>query len=458
MPKEELTADKIQLKKICKLLTDAKYDDLAIKLHNQNSGPLVENIKDHPEVKKVTFLYYDEKETCSDVYLNGMLRTLPNVIDKFGPPTKAGLIIPMDKVKGTTNLWTVTVEIPTKLCVGYDFKTKEKVSSRITQQVDPLNPQAFSHSPGRLVSVFDLSPPKEKPQKIQEILKQEGRLKRFSIDDEGTIILRDEKYNPSKNERIFTIHFPQEYSKNNVYPMRLFLDGRWYLEGFDIPSMPDKEPTINIMLEPKPLGATPNPDEDREQEYEAAPIERFATFVHEIFLPRIQKQFNTSKDPQNNTICGSSLSGFAAAYLGLHYPKDFGNVLSQSGAFQLGDNQLYRELNSGTFDLKQLKKSRFCLEVGSFEKFQNEPNKNLAEAMDKQGIPSHLTEVVAVHSDVGWAKRFKDLAKELQEMRKNVTLPRWTKAAEMTGSKYLDAIGNHDDQEQAILDRRRGFE
>jgi hypothetical protein len=89
-------------------LANTEYAGKVPSLREQGSCHLVEDIKVHHETRKVTFFYYDGKETCREVYIGGMLRILPNVIDKFGPP-KNWFIIRMGRVNGTTNLWAVTV-------------------------------------------------------------------------------------------------------------------------------------------------------------------------------------------------------------------------------------------------------------------------------------------------------------------------------------------------------------
>lgn len=431
------------LDKLCTELSKTNPGE-AYALRRQGGGPLVEESDNHDsQFKKVTFYYYDEKEEGNPVYLQSQIGFLPKLKERFGTPKEFPPLLPMQKMDGS-NIWAVTVEIPIELCTEYSFATV-KVAGEIEWRFDPLNPKLFSGFPNdpNPNSVFDLSPlPKIELQKMAKI-KKEGRLKKFSIDAEGNIVERADNYYPKNNERIFTVHFPENCDKTDL-SMRLFLDGRWYLESLEVPTMfDDDKNTINIMLEPKPTVSTEEEAEiyfntrtekgsrpkdpaekDREQEYKPENMHAFTKFLKEVFVPYVQKKFNISTEPSKNIICGSSLSGFAAAYVGLHCPEKFGNVLTQSATLADidGNDLLLSELNSQTLPIQHLKQSCFHLEAGSLEsnKWHLDPGRRLKNALREQGIQCEFIERKAGHLPTGWSRHLPDAVTKLRSMRENL--------------------------------------
>lgn len=449
----------LELEKLCKALSATKFSDKVKVLQRQGGGPLIEDISDKQQSKKVTFFYYDESKNWEAVNLRGQIRFLSSVVAQFGmleegkPP-----LLPMHKIEGSDDVWALTLELPANLSVEYSYILEKKVGDEIQRErcSDSSNPELFPLFPQdpNPDSVFDLSPvPEDGAQKMQAIIAEE-RLKKYSIDEDGHITLIDNKYDPTKHEheRIFTVHFPRGYDGKTTYPMRLFLDGKWYLEASEVPAMFDHTPVINIMLEPKPQGTTsdtgkylrtrtekgqrPNDPAnfDRNKEYEVEYISSFTRFLQEKFIPKVREEFNISEEAQKNTICGSSLSGFAAVYIGLCLPDFFGNVLTQSASLwkdsQLPCGQTF--LDFVALNLEKLKKSCFCLEVGSheFKEYFVEPNQRFAKSFSESGIPCKLTErPETLHCSPGWTKFLVEAVNILQEKRSELDVEEEQKKA-----------------------------
>ncbi|MGD1099851.1 MAG: alpha/beta hydrolase-fold protein [Thermoplasmata archaeon] len=59
----------------------------------------------------------------------------------------------------------------------------------------------------------------------------------------------------------------------------------------------------------------------------------FVAFVARELLPWLRRRYGLSTEPSRTVLAGSSLGGVASACAALQYPRLFGNVLGQSGAF-----------------------------------------------------------------------------------------------------------------------------
>jgi len=59
----------------------------------------------------------------------------------------------------------------------------------------------------------------------------------------------------------------------------------------------------------------------------------FAAFLSHELLPWLRRPYGLSARPSQTVLAGSSLGGVASAHAALLYPRLFGNVLAQSGAF-----------------------------------------------------------------------------------------------------------------------------
>ncbi|MGI0131057.1 MAG: alpha/beta hydrolase-fold protein [Thermoplasmata archaeon] len=64
----------------------------------------------------------------------------------------------------------------------------------------------------------------------------------------------------------------------------------------------------------------------------------FADFLGRELLPWMRRRYRLRMEPSKTVLAGSSLGGVAAAYTALRYPHLVGNVLAQSGAFQVGSS------------------------------------------------------------------------------------------------------------------------
>ena len=451
MPRTEATVEAAKIEELCHTLTEgkkvvakqsdgaaatlstARLQELAAKIREQKSCPVVEDIEGDPKNKRVTFFYDDKGEKCEAVNVCSRSFASP-LIDRKEVSTSLGQKklrvmtelpkLPMQRIENTS-VWVLTLELPTDAVFSYCISTKPGVYT-----ADSLNRQALGFPPQ--ASVFDLSPtPEINPRRIAEVkagIERDLRLARYSISDQGDLTLRDDEYKPQENERMLTVHFPQGYDQTKTYPMRLFLDGGWHRRA-EIPEILDDAGAINIMLEPKAIAAnaSSNRDQqenaDRDQEYlPDKGLAVFAKLLSHTFIPKLQEKFHGSTAACDTTIWGSSLSGYAAMYIGLHYPEVFGNVITQSAALWLDQNNLLTLLQSNP---AQFRNSRVYSEVSYLDhpkifKF----NHIFDETMKKVGLGDEfhrLVENYGEHHPAAWQKFFVRCVHALDALRATAT-------------------------------------
>jgi len=108
--------------------------------------------------------------------------------------------------------------------------------------------------------------------------------------------------------------------------------------------------------------------------------------------------------PEQTIIGGLSLGGLAAAYTALQHPEVFGNVLSQSGSFQLRAEDEKRLIRQ--FVLEEKRPIRFYLEVGLLEIADSpsllDSNRHLRDVLEAKGYVVHYSEYNGRHDHINW--------------------------------------------------------
>lgn len=127
-------------------------------------------------------------------------------------------------------------------------------------------------------------------------------------------------------------------------------------------------------------------------------------------IPWVRQNYNITEKPEEAIICGLSLGGLTAAYLGLKYPDVFGNVLSQSGYFCY-DPEDYSGIDGdcwiGTkFKEKNKLSLKFYLDMGVLEtKYKIiDPNINLKDALMDKGYNVDLQWFNGGHDYLSWGE------------------------------------------------------
>ena len=138
------------------------------------------------------------------------------------------------------------------------------------------------------------------------------------------------------NERRVLVYTPAGFAPNGpAYPLVVMFDAEAAITGLGIPIVLDeliatrRIPPAVVLL----VGNT-----NRGKELSADPA--FADFVALDLVPWVRRSYHTTKDPRLTVLAGISLGGIAAAFAAARHPAVYGNVLSQSGSYWWGPDDV----------------------------------------------------------------------------------------------------------------------
>jgi enterochelin esterase family protein len=157
------------------------------------------------------------------------------------------------------------------------------------------------------------------------------------------------------------VYTPPDYRRTGPpYSLLVLFDGWVYTQLIPTPTILD-----NLISESAipPLVAVFIDQGDRLSELALNP--GFADFVAGEIVGWTHRNYNVTNDSARTIIGGLSLGGLSAAYTAVRHPKVFGNVLSQSGAFQYSAVEEKGFIQQ--FALGEKLPIRFYLEAGTME-------------------------------------------------------------------------------------------
>jgi len=217
------------------------------------------------------------------------------------------------------------------------------------------------------------------------------------------------------NERSIWIYTPHGYAASKtLYGLLVLTDGGQYVNTARVATILDNliaagliPPLVAVMVE--------NPDRWRELSCNPA----YADFLAQEIVPWARANYHATDQPEQTIIGGASLGGLAAAFVGLKHSEVFGNVLSQSGAFDwkpAGEKE-WEWLNR-QFAASPRLPLHFSFEAGLLEGTwwwrslpQRDPsplppllatNRNLRDTLQNKGYPVHYTEFNGNHGFLNW--------------------------------------------------------
>jgi len=217
------------------------------------------------------------------------------------------------------------------------------------------------------------------------------------------------------NERPIWIYTPHGYSADKKpYGLLVLSDGGLYVNTAHVATTFDNliaagviPPLVAVMVD--------NPNRWRELSCNSA----YADFLAEEIVPWARANYHATDRPEQTIIGGSSLGGLQAAFVGLKHPEVFGNVLSQSGAFDWKpDGEKEYEWLNRQYAASPRLPLRFSFEAGLLEgtwwwRFlpQRDPspqppllmtNRNLRDTLLSKGYSVHYTEFNRNHGLLNW--------------------------------------------------------
>jgi enterochelin esterase-like enzyme len=203
-----------------------------------------------------------------------------------------------------------------------------------------------------------------------------------------------------KDRRRVWVYTPPGYTKEGgPYRLLVLFDGWQYTHQIPTPTILDNmiadgalPPTVAVMLD--------NPDRLRELYLN----EPFADFVAGELVAWVRREYHVTRSPGESIIGGLSLGGVAASFTAMRHPEVFGNVLSQSGAYQYRPDDPARLIRS--FATGARRPIRFYLEAGLMEVNETpsllHENRHLRDVLEAKGYELTYSEFNGRHDPVCW--------------------------------------------------------
>jgi enterochelin esterase-like enzyme len=217
------------------------------------------------------------------------------------------------------------------------------------------------------------------------------------------------------NERPIWIYTPHGYSADKKpFGLLVLSDGGLYVNAAHVATTLDNLIAAGV-IPPLVAVMVANPNRWRELSCNSA----YADFLAQEIVPWARANYHATDRPEQTIIGGSSLGGLQAAFVGLKHSEVFGNVLSQSGAFDWKpeDEKEWEWLNR-QFAASPRLPLRFSFEAGLLEGTwwwrslpQADPspqppllmtNRNLRDTLISKGYPVHYTEFNGNHGLLNW--------------------------------------------------------
>lgn len=282
-------------------------------------SPIVEELQGDSDHTLVTFIYEESSSVCNNVLL------FPKSSTELLTESYDDCLF--NKIE-STNLWYLTYEVENNIRLSYAYVTNDTRDDSWEvrykkKEADRLNKckKVFRNSQGEISSQYSYI---DMPNAPKEIWAKKipgvpcGHVEQYWFDSPGL-----------KHKRRIHIYVPHGYSsEGEPCEYIVFNDGYEYL---DVLNAID---TLNNLIAsnkiPPTVAVFIESSEDRHSELKCNAS--FCDIICKELIPWVRDRYNISTNPKKAIIAGYSLGGLTAAYMGLHYPDVFGNVLSQSGS------------------------------------------------------------------------------------------------------------------------------
>jgi enterochelin esterase family protein len=189
------------------------------------------------------------------------------------------------------------------------------------------------------------------------------------------------------------------------YPLLVVLDGTDYLKRASLPTLMD-----NLIrqkrIRPVALAMVANGGPARTVEYACSEATLGFLLTHVLPLAKEHLRLvDERRKPGVHGILGASLGGLMALYTGLRAPQVFGNVLSQSGAFAIKDQDFaISHHDFVVFDLARMalrQRLSVWMDCGVFERLL-EGNQRMHPLLAQAGHRVQYREYSGGHSYPAW--------------------------------------------------------
>lgn len=262
---------------------------------------------------------------------------------------------------------------------------------------DPLNPRRVveqkdaesSGSQEYVASVVELPGAPQQPFVAERPGVAKGRLE----------LIRYEGRTLNGRRRVWVYTPPGYKPEGGPYRLLVLFDGWQYTHEIPTPTILDNmiadgviPPTVAVMAD--------NPDRVRELYLN----QTFADFIAGELVPWARRAYHLTSSPAETVVGGLSLGGVAASFTAMRHPEVFGNVLSQSGAYQYRPDDPQRLIRQ--FAERERLPVRFYLEAGLMEVNETpsllHENRHLRDVLEAKGYVVIYSEFNGRHDHISW--------------------------------------------------------
>ena len=354
----------------------------------KGKGPIIEEVKDDPGSVNVTYLYYGNENTEKAEVFGG---------------THSGVGGTSMQRFMRTPLFFATETVPKDARYRYGFALTEtrfvgpnrtiEISEENTA-TDALNPEVYG---GLSVLALPAAPP-------------QVYATASDIVPHGKLVPTSFKSAKLNEDRRLTIYSPPGYDGAASADLLIVFDGGTY-DGSPAALVPT--PTIlDNLIAARKIGPTvavfiPNMGQRGRDLGGYVP---FADFLALELIPWVRKNYKIKDGPGHVVLAGSSRGGLAASHCAFVHSDVVGNVLSQSGAYWVRNNDPHPmpwPLSEDSGDLVLSFRTsprlpiKFYMEVGRFDSLL-EINRELRDVLLLKGYPVTYREFDGGHDYLAW--------------------------------------------------------
>jgi enterochelin esterase family protein len=264
----------------------ADHERFAHELHRRGGAPLL-------DAGVTTFLYLGDAEAVGLHHWMDIFPRLPEFVRRPG-----------------TDLWTLTIELPTASRIEYKLSVKQKGRRRLI--LDPFNPRRARDPFG--TNSLAIGPGYERPAWSLPAGAPPGSIDSFPVESAAF-----------GDERRAALYLPAR-SANGPHPLLVVHDGSEYVEYAALGVVLDN--LIDAGEIPPVVGVLSDPG-DRMTEYRAD--RRHADHLVEELIPAVADRVEI--DAAAVVSLGASLGGVASLHAARRHPGVFAGLILQSGSF-----------------------------------------------------------------------------------------------------------------------------
>jgi len=352
----------------------------------KGKGPIIEAIKDDSKDVNVIYLYYGNENTESVQVFGGTHSSVGGTqLDRFLH----------------TPLFFGSEMVPKDSRYRYGFSVTEsrflgpKQSIKISNQndtIDPFNPDIFGD-----LSVLTLPDAPPQPYVGENNSVPRGRVNPTSF-----------KSSSLNQDRKLSIYTPPGYDRVKAADLLIVFDGGTY-DGGGASLIPTPTILDNLIAAGK-IGATVAVFVNNiQRNRDLGGYPPFSNFIALELIPWVRKNYRINEGPSHVVLAGSSRGGVAASHCAFLHSDVVGNVLSQSGAFWVRneDPQPPWPISTDSGDLLLSFRNsprvpiKFYMEVGRFDSLYS-LNRELRDVLLLKGYSLDYREFDGGHDYFYW--------------------------------------------------------